>query len=148
MQQAVPPPSHRTETATPDEIELVVVGAHLSGMPLNRELTSRNARFLRAVMTLPEYKLFALPGGPPFRPALMRVAPGEGSPIATEVWAISPEGFGSFVAGIPAPLGIGTIRLADGTTPKGFIVEAEGVKGATDVSAFGGWRAYTESLNG
>ncbi len=134
--------------AAPGEIELVVVGAHLSGMPLNRELTSRNARFLRAVPTLPEYRLFALPGGPPFRPGLMRVAPGEGTAIVTEVWAISHEGFGSFVAGIPAPLGIGTTKLADGTTPKGFIVEAEGIKGARDISSFGGWRAYMKHLSG
>ena len=144
----VPPPAGTSTTAMPGEIELAVVGAHLSGMPLNHELTSRNARLLRAGPTLPEYKLFALPGGPPLRPGLMRVARGEGTSIATEVWAICAEGFGSFVAGVPAPLGIGTTRLADGTTPKGFIVEAEGIKGATDVSAFGGWRAYMKSLNG
>ncbi len=144
----VPASSSVPSVATPGEIELVVVGAHLSGMPLNRELTSRNARFLRAVPTLPEYRLFALLGGPPFRPGLMRVAPGVGTAIATEVWALSPEGFGSFVAGIPAPLGIGTTKLADGTTPKGFIVEAEGIKGATDISSFGGWRAYVRSVSG
>jgi len=132
-------------SAGPDEIELVVVGAHLSGMPLNHELTSRNAYFLRAVPTTPDYKLYALAGGPPFRPGLMRVADGEGAAIQTEVWAISHEGFGSFVAGIPAPLGIGTTRLADGTTPKGFIVEAEGIKGARDISSSGGWRAYMAS---
>lgn len=144
----VPHPDDTPSSLRTGEIELVVVGAHLSGMPLNRELTSRNARYLRAVPTLPEYRLFALPGGPPFRPGLMRVAPGEGAAIAAEVWAISPEGFGTFVDGIPAPLGIGTTRLADGTTPKGFIVEAEGIKGATDISRFGGWRAYMESLKG
>ncbi len=142
----VPAPFEAIASAAANEIELVVVGAHLSGMPLNHELTSRGARFLRAVPTLPDYRLFALPGGPPYRPGLLRVAPGEGVPIATEVWAISAEGFGSFVAGIPAPLGIGTTRLADGTTPKGFIVESEGLKGAADISAFGGWRAYMKSL--
>ncbi len=130
-----------------DEIELAVVGAHLSGMPLNIELTSRNARFLRAVSTLPEYRFFALPGGPPFRPGLMRVAAGEGTAIATEVWAIPREGFGNFVASVPLPLGIGTLLLADGTMPKGFIVENEGVRGATDISEFGGWRAYIASLS-
>jgi allophanate hydrolase len=145
---AVPPPAVGSGRAAPGEIELVVVGAHLSGMPLNHELTSRNGRFLRAVQTAPDYRLFALPGGPPFRPGLMRVAAGEGVAIATEVWALSAEGFGSFVAGIPAPLGIGTTRLADGTSPKGFIVEAEGIKGATDVSSFGGWRAYIASRTG
>lgn len=134
------------DRAAPGEIELAVVGAHLSGMPLNHELTDRDARFLRSVPTLPEYRLFALPGGPPFRPGLMRVAPGQGIAIATEVWAIAPKEFGSFAAGIPSPLGIGKTRLADGTTPMGFIVEAEGVNGASDVSGFGGWRAYVASL--
>jgi allophanate hydrolase len=138
----VPAPVEQDFRAGPGEMELVVVGAHLSGMPLNHELTSRHARFLRAVPTTPDYKLYALPGGPPYRPGLMRVADGTGTPIETEVWAISPEGFGTFVAGIPAPLGIGTTRLADGTTPKGFIVEAEGIVGARDVSEFGGWRRY------
>lgn len=144
---SVPAPT-ATETgrAAPGEIELVVVGAHLSGMPLNHELTTRHARFLRAGPTTPDYRLFALPGGPPFRPGLMRVAAGTGVAIATETWALTPEAFGSFVAGIPAPLGIGTTRLADGTTPKGFIVEAEGIVGAEDVSRFGGWRNYIASL--
>lgn len=142
----VPPATDGLASAVPGEIELVVVGAHLSGMPLNHELTSRHARFLRAGPTTPDYRLYALPGGPPARPGLMRVADGTGHAIATETWAISAEGFGSFVTGIPAPLGIGTTRLADGTTPKGFIVEAQGIVGATDVSQFGGWRAYVASL--
>ncbi|MFZ5733110.1 MAG: allophanate hydrolase [Pseudomonadota bacterium] len=142
----LPPIPDAASTAAPGEIELVVVGAHLSGMPLNHELTSRNARFLRAVTTAPDYKLYALAGGPPYRPGLMRVAAGTGSPIATEVWAISPEGLGSFMTGVPAPLGIGTTRLADGTSPKGFIVENEGIAGATDISAHGGWRNYIASI--
>jgi len=142
----VPALSTVPDRAAPGEIELAVVGAHLSGMPLNHELTDRDARFLRAVPTLPEYRLFALPGGPPSRPGLMRVAPGQGAAIACEVWAIAPKDFGSFVASIPQPLGIGTTRLADGTTPMGFIVEVEGVKGASDVSSFGGWRAYVAGL--
>ena len=144
---AVPEPPIASDRAAPGEIELAVVGAHLTGMPLNHDLTDRGARFLRAVSTLPEYRLFALPEGPPFKPGLMRVAPGEGSAVATEVWAIASEKFGSFVAGIPSPLGIGTVRLADGSTPKGFIVEVEGVKDAKDISGFGGWRAYVESLS-
>ena len=133
-------------TAAPGEIELAVVGAHLSGMALNHELTSREARFLRTAMTTPDYKLFALAGGPPQRPGLLRVAAGAGFAIATEVWALSPDGLGSFLAGVPAPLGIGTTRLADGTTPKGFIVEAEGCIGARDISEFGGWRKFIASL--
>ncbi len=115
-------------------------------MPLNRELTNRNARFLRSSPTLPDYRLYALPGGPPSRPGLMRVKSGDGKPIVTEVWALSPEALGTFVAAVPAPLGIGTVFLADGTAPNGFIVEAAGIAGARDVSEFGGWRAYIASL--
>lgn len=128
------------------EIELAVVGAHLSGMPLNHELTTRGARLVRTLKTLPEYRLYALAGGPPKRPGLMRVAANEGFAIDAEVWALSAEAFGTFVAGVPSPLGIGTARLADGTTPKGFIVEAEGIKGAEEISHFGGWRAYVASI--
>jgi allophanate hydrolase len=115
-------------------------------MALNHELTSRDARFLRTATTTPDYKLYALAGGPPQRPGLLRVAAGAGVAIATEVWALSPEGLGSFLAGVPAPLGIGTTRLADGTSPKGFIVEAEGCVGARDISEFGGWRKFIASL--
>ena len=143
---SLPQPKNSLTVAAPGEIELVVVGAHLSGMPLNHELTARNARFLRAGATTTDYKLYALAGGPPFRPGLMRVACGGGKAIATEVWALSSEALGSFMAGIPGPLGIGTTKLADGTSPKGFIVEAEGIVGAKDVSEFGGWRAYIASL--
>ena len=127
--------------ALPGEIELAVVGAHLSGLPLNRELAERGARYLRTVTTRPDYRLYALPGEPPQRPGLLRVASGGGA-IETEVWALPPAAFGTFVAGIPAPLGIGTLRLADGTAPKGFLVEAAGVAGAVDITQFGGWRGY------
>ncbi|WP_398478187.1 allophanate hydrolase [Tardiphaga sp.] len=144
----VPSSEQGTPTAIAGEIELAVVGAHLSGMPLNHELTSRNARFLRACDTRPDYQLHALAGGPPARPGLLRVAEGTGSPIATEVWAMSAEALGDFMRGIPAPLGIGTTRLSDGSSPKGFIVEAEGLSGAKDVSSFGGWRNYIASLIG
>jgi allophanate hydrolase len=131
--------------ALPGEIELAVVGAHLSGLPLNRELTERGARYLRTVPTEPDYRLYALRGGPPQRPGLLRVAAGEGGAIETEVWALPPAAFGAFVAGIPAPLGIGTLRLADGTAPKGFLVEAAGIVDAADITRFGGWRGYTAS---
>lgn len=136
------------EDALQDLIEIVVVGAHLSGMPLNGELTSRGASFRRVVQTLPDYKLYALAGGPPKRPGLIRVAVGAGAAIACEVWALPPAGFGTFVDGIPSPLGIGTLKLADGTTPKGFLVEPEGLAGAEDITAHGGWRAYIAALSG
>lgn len=128
--------------ATPDRIEIAVVGAHLSGLPLNHELTSLGGTFLRAVNTTPDYRLFALPNTTPPKPGLLRVADGSGAGIATEVWSIDAQGFGMFVSKIPAPLGIGTLRLADGTMVKGFLAEAEALKGAEDISRYGGWRAF------
>ncbi|MCJ2014726.1 allophanate hydrolase [Methylobacterium sp. J-076] len=128
------------------EIEIVVVGAHLSGLPLNGELTGPGGRFLRAARTSPDYRLHALPGAGPARPGLVRVAPGTGTAIETEVWALPVAAFGAFVAGVPAPLSIGTLRLDDGTAPKGFLAEPEGLVGAPDVSGHGGWRRYLASL--
>ena len=123
-------------------IEIAVVGAHLSGLPLNRELVERGAIFLREVETTNDYRLFALPGAKPAKPGLLRVADAEGAAIKAEVWALDAAGFGSFVANIPAPLGIGALRLNDGSQVKGFLVEAEAVRGAEDISSFGGWRAW------
>ena len=126
--------------------ELAVVGAHLSGLALNGEITALGGRLVRASATEPCYRLYALPGGPPHRPGLLRVAGGTGTAIAVEVWTLPPEGFARFVSAIPAPLGIGTLRLADGTRPKGFLCEPEGLVGATDISSFGGWRAYVSRV--
>lgn len=128
--------------ANPGRIEIAVVGAHLSGLPLNGELTALGGGFIRTADTAPNYRLFALPGTTPPKPGLLRVAAGTGTAIATEVWSLDPAGFGAFVAKIPAPLGIGTLRFADGTTAKGFLVEAEAVNGARDISEFGGWRKF------
>ena len=138
----VPTPGPGPAGARPGEIEIAVVGAHMSGLPMNHELTERGARYLRAVETMPDYRLYALPGGPPRRPGLLRVEAGAGGRIDTEVWALQAAGFGDLVSGIASPLGIGTLRLADGTTPKGFIVEAVAVGHAVDITASGGWRAY------
>lgn len=124
----------------PDEMAIAVVGAHLSGLPLNGQLTSRGARFLEATTTAPDYRLFALPGGPPQRPGLLRIAPG--AAIAVEVWALPITEVGSFLAGIPSPLSLGQVRLVDGRHVTGFLVEAAAVDGAEDVTGFGGWRAY------
>jgi allophanate hydrolase len=137
-QPALAPLSYAPAT---DEIALAVVGAHLSGMPLNGELKSFGARFLESAQTAPDYRLFALGGTPP-RPGLLRIAAGTGNRIAVETWALPADGFGRFVAAIPAPLSIGTLTLADGRAVKGFLVEAEAIAGARDISAFGGWRAY------
>lgn len=131
-----------SDAPAPSEVEIVVVGAHLSGMPLNGELRALSARFLSAIDTAADYRLFALAGTQPAKPGLLRVAAGAGTRIAVETWALSVEAFGKFVSSVPAPLSIGTVRLADGRGVKGFLVEAEAVTDARDVSAFGGWRAF------
>ncbi|MBX9710105.1 MAG: allophanate hydrolase, partial [Xanthobacteraceae bacterium] len=124
------------------EIVVAVVGAHLSGMALNGELRALSGRLLEATATVPEYRLYALKGTVPAKPGLLRVADGEGVSIAVETWALSAEAFGKFVAAIPPPLSIGTLRLASGASVKGFLVEPAALKGAQDISKFGGWRAY------
>jgi allophanate hydrolase len=123
------------------EIAIAVVGAHLSGMALNGELKTLGARLVETAVTAPDYKLYALPGVPA-RPGMLRVEAGRGSPIELEVWALSAASFGQFVAAVPAPLTIGTVRLGHGGSVKGFLVEAAGIEDARDISAFGGWRAY------
>jgi allophanate hydrolase len=125
-----------------DHIELAVVGAHLSGLPLNHELTNLGGTFLRKVETLPSYRLFALAGTLPPKPGLLRVANGEGRAIEAEIWALEPSAFGKFVANIPAPLGVGTLSFSDGSSAKGFLVEAVATSGARDISDFGGWRPF------
>jgi allophanate hydrolase len=121
------------------QIKVAVVGAHLSGLPLNFQLTQRHARLLAATQTAPKYRFYALPDGK--RPGLIKVAQG-GAAIECEVWEMPVSEFGSFVAGIPAPLGIGKLELADGTTVNGFICEGLGVAGANDITEYGGWRSW------
>jgi allophanate hydrolase len=124
-----------------DEIAIAVVGAHLSGMALNGELKALRGRLLETASTAPDYKLYALDTTPP-KPGMLRVEAGAGSSIELEIWALPAAGFGEFVAAIPPPLSIGTVRLADGRGVKGFIVEPTAITGARDISAFGGWRAF------
>ena len=144
---ALPPAAAATITAPRIEgIPLVVVGAHLSGMPLNRDLVAAGACFDRATTTAPSYRLYALYGTTPPKPGLLRTSQGEGAAIEVEVWRLPPAGFATFVADIPAPLGIGTIALADGTEAKGFLVEPAALPGATDISSHGGWRRYLGSV--
>lgn len=127
------------------QVRVAVCGAHMSGLPLNYQLVSRGARFVRATRTAPNYRLYALPGGPPYRPGMVRVATG-GSAIELEVWELPASEFGSFVAGIPAPLGIGTVQLEEGSSVHGFVCEAIAAAGATDISHLGGWRVYLRQL--
>lgn len=131
--------------ASPAEFSLAVVGAHLTGQPLNHQLTSRGARLLRTTTTADCYRFYALTGTTPPKPGLVRVAPGAGAPIELELWSLAPAAWADFVAAIPPPLAIGTLLLADGTTAKGFLAESAALAGATDITAFGGWRAYLAS---
>jgi allophanate hydrolase len=128
-------------TRVDEDIAIAVVGAHLSGMALNGELRALGAHFLEAAVTAPDYKLYALDIKPP-KPGMLRVQAGQGVSIELEVWALAPAAFGQFVAAVPPPLSIGTVRLADGRGVKGFIVEAAALGEALDISSFGGWRAY------
>jgi allophanate hydrolase len=125
-------------------VNVAVCGAHLSGLPLNHQLQQRGAFLVRATQTAPAYKFFALPGGPPERPGLIRVREG-GAAIGVEVWALPQEAFGSFVAGIPAPLAIGKVELADGSWCSGFLCEGWAVEQARDITALGNWRDYLRS---
>jgi allophanate hydrolase len=138
------------QSAQPEQPALVrvaVCGAHLSGLPLNPQLTSRNGRLVTSTATSPDYKLYALPGTPPLRPGLARVDKNErGFAIEVEVWELPASEFGSFVAGIPAPLGIGTITLAGGESVQGFLCEGYAVANAKDISQFGGWCAYLQQI--
>jgi allophanate hydrolase len=141
-QPALPPLADR---AAEGEIALAVVGAHLSGMPLNGEITALGARLLETTKTTADYRLYALAGTQPPKPGLLRVARGTGSAIEVEIWAMPAEGFGRFVAAVPPPLSIGTLVLADGRGVQGFLVEAEATRGAHDISASGGWRAFMQA---
>jgi allophanate hydrolase len=135
-------PPERREPA-PGHVRLAVVGAHLAGMPLNRELTDRQAVLVERATTSAAYRLYALAGTVPPKPGLARAE--AGAPIEVELWDMPTAAFGSFVAGIPAPLGIGTLELADGRAVKGFICEPWALAHAVDITRFGGWRAYLEA---
>jgi allophanate hydrolase len=121
-------------------IELVVVGAHLTGEPLNGQLTGLGGELAGPVRTASSYRLFALLTEPP-RPGLVRVGSG-GASIEGERWRLPVEGFGAFVAAVPSPLTIGTLDLDDGTTCLGFLCESVAVDGCPDITSYGGWRSY------
>ncbi|MEM1384650.1 MAG: allophanate hydrolase [Pseudomonadota bacterium] len=122
------------------EIEIAVCGAHMRDLPLNWQLTSLGGRFGRTAQTAPTYRFYALAGGPPERPGLVRCT--RGAAIALEIWVLPRSALGAFMAGIPAPLGIGTIELSDGNHVKGFLCEGARTKGATDITHLGDWRTY------
>ncbi len=131
--------------ATTPTLPLVVVGAHLSGLPLNGQLTERGARLRLATHTAALYRLYALPGTVPPKPGMVRVADG-GAAIAVEVWDMPLAAVGSFLALVPQPLSLGSVTLASGDVAHGFLCEPVALAGATDITASGGWRAYLQSL--
>ena len=123
-----------------ETVKLAVVGAHLKDMPLHWQLTSRNATFVGAYETAPNYRLYAMADSVPPKPALVHSA--DGAAIALEVYELDVAAFGSFVVEVPAPLAIGTVTLSDGTSVKGFVAEPRALEGAEDITALGGWRAF------
>jgi len=131
--------------ASVTHIDVLVCGAHLQGLPLNWQLTERGATLKESTRTAPVYRMYALAGGPPFRPGLV-LDEESGAAIQVEIWRVPSEHFGSFVAGIPAPLGIGKVKLEDGSFVSGFICEPYGLEGAKEITELGGWRAYMASL--
>jgi allophanate hydrolase len=139
---AEPAPWPRSEA----QLQLAVVGAHLSGLPLNGQLLDRGATLVEATTTAPRYRLHALPGTVPPKPGLVRDE-AHGHPIALEVWSMPQRAVGSFLALVPSPLGLGSVELVDGRVVHGFLCEAHAVADAPDVSRFGGWRAYLASLH-
>lgn len=134
-------PRVATEPMTSKTVKVAVVGAHLTGQPLNGQLVERKATLIETTRTGAGYHLYALANTTPPKPGLVFEGTGPGA-IEVEVWEMDEAAFGSFVALIPAPLGIGTLTLADGRTVKGFLCEAFAVRGAEDITAFGGWRAW------
>lgn len=125
-------------------IELAVVGAHLTGLPLNHQLTDRGAVYLETIETAPDYALFELQGMNPPRPGLVCVGENRGVSIETEIWSLCERAFGSFVAAVPPPMCIGTVRLKDGRRVKGFLCEEHATRKANPISVHGGWRNFLD----
>jgi allophanate hydrolase len=139
-------PSPAVEPWPPeDRVSIAVVGAHMTGLPLNGQLTGLGGRLESVGRTAPVYRFYALPGGTPHRPGLVRVPDG-GAAIELEVWSLPATEVGAFLRGIPAPLGLGTVTLADGSAVTGFLCESHALREARDITALGGWRAYLKTL--
>jgi allophanate hydrolase len=139
LPEPAPIPALQPMSAT--HLPLVVVGAHLSALPLNGQLTGLGAQLAESVTTAPSYRLYALPGDGPRRPGLRRVAEG-GASIAAEVWQVPLAEVGRFLALVPPPLALGSVELADGRWLHGFVCEGHAFEGAEDISRHGGWRAF------
>jgi len=155
-QRQVPLPLGKTTSLLPaaasdpvlaeDRVSIAVVGAHMSDLPLNDQLTDLGGRLESKTKSAPVYRFYALPGGPPRRPGMVRVAQGGGA-IELEVWSLPTAAVGSFLRKIPAPLGLGTVTLANGSAVSGFLCESHATEGAEDITSLGGWRAYLKALS-
>ncbi|MDB5535615.1 MAG: allophanate hydrolase protein, partial [Devosia sp.] len=139
------PEASKVPAAPSSLVPIVVVGAHLTGMPLNKELTGPGGRLIKSCRTAGDYRLYALPGTVPPKPGMVREPGFAGEGLAVEVWELPPAAFGQFVARIPAPLGVGKITLDDGSAISGFLCEPYALVGAEEVTHHGGWRAYVAS---
>ena len=128
------------------QVDIAVCGAHMAGLPLNFQLTSRGAVFVTATQSSAQYRLFALEGGPPKRPGMVRDSAG-GKTIELEIWRLPAEYFASFVNEVPSPLGIGLVETQTGKHVLGFLCEQAGLAGATEITDLGGWRAYLATAN-
>ncbi|HEY7865492.1 MAG TPA: allophanate hydrolase [Psychromonas sp.] len=140
-------PASTVSSAASDQTDIAVCGAHLSGFPLNKQLTSRGGRLVKACKTSSNYRFYALAGAPPYRPGLIRVM-GEseqGVAIEVEVWRLPAHSLGSFLAGIAQPLGLGKVELDNNSWVNSFICEGYAVSDALDITQFGGWSAYIKS---
>jgi allophanate hydrolase len=154
-QREVPLPLGKTTSQLPaiahdpvlaeDRVSIAVVGAHMSGLPLNGQLTELGGRLESTGRTAPVYRFYALSGGPPRRPGMVRVAK-DGGAIELEIWSLPAGTVGSFLRKIPAPLGLGTVTLADGSGVPGFLCESHAIADAKDITSLGGWRAYLKTL--
>ncbi|TEW55291.1 allophanate hydrolase [Psychromonas sp. RZ22] len=133
-----------SDKASDEQIDIAVCGAHLTGFPLNHQLTERGGYLVKSCNTSADYRFYALAGGPPFRPGLIRVAE-DGAAIEVEVWRIPVSTVGSFLQGIGQPLGLGKVELDDSSWVTSFICEGYAIDSATDITHFGGWRAYFAS---
>lgn len=142
--EPLPPPRSLAAPAQPG-LPIAVVGAHLSGMPLNGQLTDLGAQRIEETTTTPDYRLFALPDTSPPKPGLMRVAH-DGKAVIVEVWMLPLAQVGALLKQVASPLGLGSLTLADGRSVHGFLCESWATEGALDISGFGGWRGYVASL--
>lgn len=117
---------------------VAVCGLHMRGYPLEKQMQELRASFVREDFTAAKYQFVKLPTAPA-KPGLIKQQSG-GASIAVEIWEMTKEAFGTFVAAIPAPLGIGKIELQDGLEVPGFICEAYAASDAEDISSYGSWR--------